>query len=137
MMVQGSLELVMGLGVGIGGPVMVAVEPQGAPPIAIFIILGLVMGGIGVSRIFAGILNLKFRGRIFGIVINCIGFLSALTCYCAPTAIGVAVYGLVIYLNHDVVDAFPESKNLFLERPEIVERLQLLLKKYKQQGRSR
>gem|GEM_PF-3144029 len=70
MIIQGSLELVLGLVAGIGGPVMVAVEPQGAPPVAIFIVLGLAMAGIGASRLVAGIMNLKFRGRIFGIVIN-------------------------------------------------------------------
>ena len=109
MIIQGSLELVLGLVGGIGGSVMVQVEPQGAPPVAVFIVLGLVMSGIGASRLLAGIMNLKFRGRIFGIVTHCVGFLTACTGYCAPTAIGLAIYGMIVYLNHDVADAFEQS----------------------------
>jgi uncharacterized membrane protein HdeD (DUF308 family) len=110
MIVQGALECLLGLMFGGGMTLAAVVEPQDAPPVAIFVAVGLFIVAIGGTRIFAGIRNLKFRGRILGIVANCLGLVTACTMYCAPTSLGLAVYALIVYLNQDVEDAFSRSE---------------------------
>ena len=61
---------------------------------------------IGVLRLVAGILGVMYRGRTLGLVTHFLGLVSMLTCYCLPTAIGVCVYGCVVYFNSDVAHAF-------------------------------
>jgi hypothetical protein len=65
-------------------------------------------GGIlpGVLQIFAGISNLRFKGRVLGITALVGGLVGVATCYCLPTAIGLCIYGLIIYLNESAVRAF-------------------------------
>lgn len=63
----------------------------------------LLCGGLSV---FAGARNLGYRNRVLGIVALAIGFVPVFTCWCAPTAIGVGVYGLIVLLNSDVAIAF-------------------------------
>lgn len=65
-------------------------------------------GGLlpGILQIIAGISNLRFRGRVLGIVALASGLLGVATCYCFPTSIGLCVYGLIIYLNNSAVRAF-------------------------------
>jgi hypothetical protein len=41
-----------------------------------------------------------------GLVSIIVGLASMFTCYCAPTAIALLVYGLMIYLNNAVRTAF-------------------------------
>ena len=60
----------------------------------------------GVLRIFAGVQNFRFRGRTLGIISMIAGMASMLTCYCAPTGIGVLIYGLIVYMNPAVAAAF-------------------------------
>ena len=64
------------------------------------------MIGVGGLNIAAGIKNLKYRSRTLGIAALCLGIVPVFTCYCAPTAIGILIYGLIIYLNRDVSRAF-------------------------------
>lgn len=118
--VQGGLELVMGLGlvgVAIAVPYFIAAERAagrgGGQPAEMEWILPLAYGGLGsvfllagIVRIYAGIQNFRYRGRILGIVSFCLGLVSMLGCYCAPTAIGVLIYGLIVYLNPAVTAAF-------------------------------
>jgi hypothetical protein len=66
-------------------------------------VAALVCGGL---RLAAGIANLRFRRRLLGITALGAGMLTMLTGYCAPTAIALAVYGLIVYLNDSVVAAF-------------------------------
>jgi hypothetical protein len=54
----------------------------------------------------AGIRNYKFRGRTLGLIALGGGMVTVMTCYCAPTAIGLGVYGLITYLNPEVAQAF-------------------------------
>ena len=61
---------------------------------------------VSLLRIAAGIYNLRFRRRKFGMTALVIGLILVFTGYCAPTAIGLAVYGLLVYLNESVVAAF-------------------------------
>ena len=63
----------------------------------------------GLLMVVAGIRNIYFRGRTMGITALSIGVLSSLTCYCAPTAIALAVWGLIVYLNPSVARAFELS----------------------------
>jgi hypothetical protein len=60
----------------------------------------------GILRIVAGLYNRRFRRRILGMTALGVGLLSLLTGYCALTAIGLAVYGLIVYLNESVIAAF-------------------------------
>jgi hypothetical protein len=58
-------------------------------------------------HIVAGIRNYGYRSRTLGIVALITGMATTLvTCYCAPTAIAIGVYGLVCYLNPSVTQAF-------------------------------
>ena len=64
----------------------------------------------GILRIVAGYQNYQFKGRMLGFVSFILGMSSMLSCYCAPTAIGVLVYGLIIYLNPAVTAAFQMAR---------------------------
>ncbi len=123
MIVQGAFELLASLALfalavmipsmmlqgGFDAPVQ-----QGQPPPEAFLwILPIVYGGIGilvlivaVLHIFAGVRNYQFRSRTLGIVAMATGLLGLLTVYCLPTAAGIMVYGLIVYLNQEVSEAF-------------------------------
>jgi hypothetical protein len=123
MIVQGALEALVGGGLVVLGavfPTMMQAEmrrgggpPGGPSPEAMSWIMLAVYGGLGllvllgaVLHIWAGISNLKFRRRTLGIVALGVGLVSTFTCYCAPTSIALAVYGLVVYLSPQVAQAF-------------------------------
>jgi len=115
MIVQGSLVSLVGVFLMILGPAMFALSgaSQNADDRLITGIGGafyLLMGGALVAagglNIVAGVKNLKYRSRTLGIAALAIGGLGMFTCYCAPTAIGLLIYGLIIYLNEDVRRAF-------------------------------
>jgi hypothetical protein len=59
-----------------------------------------------VLHVTAGLRNYCFRGRTLGIVALACGMLTVLTCYCFPTAAALGVYGLIVYLNPEVSEAF-------------------------------
>jgi hypothetical protein len=61
---------------------------------------------IGLLRIVAGIFNLRYRRRVLGIMALGLGLSLIFTAYCAPTAIAVAIYGLIVYLDEPVIAAF-------------------------------
>lgn len=124
MTVQGGLELLAGLGlIGVGafGMVMVRMDqfqdrgvgPPDMPPEALgWIMLG-TYGGMGLVallagglHLLAGLRNYRFRSRTLGLVALAGGLATIFTCYCAPSAIALAVYGLITYLNGDVTQAF-------------------------------
>jgi len=70
---------------------------------------GIVGGGmllLGLLSIFAGIRNLSFRSRTLGIVALSAGVVTSLGVWCAPTAIGLAIWGLIVYLDPSVERAF-------------------------------
>jgi hypothetical protein len=71
---------------------------------------GLVAGALaalaGLLQIVAGIVNLGFKGRTLGLVALFSALAGSLTCYCAPTSIALAIYGLIVYFNSDVARAF-------------------------------
>jgi hypothetical protein len=127
MVVQGALELIMALfliGLAVVMPLLFQSAQQGGPPggrppgapppeLMSWIMFGMygftgfmVLVG-AVLHIVAGVRNYKFRGRVLGIVALITGIVTTLlTCYCAPTAIALGVFGLICYLNPEVTDAF-------------------------------
>lgn len=122
MIVQGCMELLMGLFlIGMAGvfPALLAMEQGRAngpepPPVWLFVgiygVMGLGISIPGILRIIAGFNVYRFRRRMFGIVANCVGFLTMFTCYCAPTAIALGVYSLIVLLQPSVVQAFDRQK---------------------------
>lgn len=118
MIVQGSLVVLLGIFMAVMGFVMPAImqaDPNfantpNAPPMWIFPTiyggLGFMLLVVGVLNILAGIRNYRFRSRGLGITAMSMGMAAALTCYCAPTAIGLLIYGLIVYLNPQVAAAF-------------------------------
>jgi hypothetical protein len=74
------------------------------------VILMLVIGVLGVIcgvlRAAAGAFNWSFRRRRLGMTALGVGLISILTGYCAPTAIALAIYGLIVYVNESVAAAF-------------------------------
>ena len=127
MIVQAGLEIALGLVLGVSAVVMPALMEQsirqqqaqgGAAPMPGFpgdvgqfaaVLYGAMAAAAlipGVVRLIAGIRSLRFRGRGFGIASLFLGLLSFGTCYCAPTSIGVMIYGLIVYFNSDVAYAF-------------------------------
>jgi hypothetical protein len=119
MIVQGGLEILMGIFMTVMGPVMFTMfsqmpqQPgvQGPPPElggiigGVYIVLGVAALIAGVLRIIAGIRNLKYRGRGLGLVALFAGVLT-LPGYCCLTSIGLLIYGLIVYFNADVARAF-------------------------------
>jgi len=122
MIVQGALEALAGLMVtGMGlffyfylGPQMIAQQQQQSgppPPMWVFLIylpFGIALLAVAALRIYAGFCNLSFKGRTLGIIAISCGLATALTFYCAPTAIGLMIYGLIVYLDGNVTQAFKD-----------------------------
>ena len=123
MIVQGALEAIMGLLLFVMAfvmPILMKAElqrgggPAGVPsPEQFQWIMGGIYGGLGLLlvvlatlRIVAGLGNLKYRRRILGMVAILGGMATVFSCYCAPTAIGLAIYGLIVYFNPQVTQAF-------------------------------
>jgi hypothetical protein len=125
MIVQGALCALCGLGAAAMAFVMPAMiraqanMPGGpgapAPPMpaemeTIMLVMyggaGLVLLSIGILGIWGGVRTMKFRGYTMGIVALSGGLLAIFGCYCAPTAIALFIYGLIVLLNPQVKQAF-------------------------------
>jgi hypothetical protein len=119
MIVNGALECLWGLLLGAMGPFMYVMmhqdqgmkeDPQGKVFIGVmsgvYLALGLLCLTAGVLNIIAGIRARKFRGRIFALVALFFNVVPMFTVYCAPTSIGVLIYGLLVFFNAEVVRAF-------------------------------
>ncbi|MCI0458139.1 MAG: hypothetical protein L0Z62_14340 [Gemmataceae bacterium] len=125
MIVQGTLELLMAALLYFGAFFVPALFGQmqqnpafgpGARPEdleAMRTILPLVYGSMGTAALIAGVLhlvagirNLSYRGRTLGLVALFLGLVSIGTCYCAPTTIGLTIYGLIVYFNAQSIRAF-------------------------------
>ncbi len=125
MIVQGVFVSLMGIAVGGYAVLMPQMFQQmqqqaagqggNAPPMPANMPLWIGIGGgllavtmllIGFLTVFAGIRTMKFQGRVFSIVMLCVGLLTILTCYCLPTQVALSIYGLIVLLNAPVRDAF-------------------------------
>ena len=133
MLVQGALLLVMSMvmffyAFGFVAIIRSAPADQGGPPFpeeALFWIqvVGVLGGGffllLALMHFLSGYWGLNLKGRMFGITTMILGLASSLTFYCAPTAIGLAVYGLIIYFHQASRQAF-EMSNQGKTRNEIL-----------------
>lgn len=61
---------------------------------------------LGLVSIYAGIRNWSFRDRTLGIIALSTGVITAMGVWCAPTAIGLAIWGLIVFLDPSVKRAF-------------------------------
>ena len=115
--VQGALILMMGIaviGYGIFFAVILQMDnanmPPNGPPVAIIAAVGIGVGllllTIAALHIIGGIRNLKYRGRNLTIIAWVLGLLASFTCYCAPTSVGLAIWGLIVFLNPATASAF-------------------------------
>lgn len=121
--VQGGLEGLAGAGLsglGVFVSIMIMTERNNpgfrngnAPPAGMewlvggfYVAIGMPLLLVGILRIYAGLQNFRYRGRVLGIISFVCGAASVFTCYCAPTAIGMLIYGLIVYLNPAVQAAF-------------------------------
>jgi len=120
--VQGILEIPMGLflsGLGIAMPALQRLQKNNNPgqlgpnEESMFLFITVLYVAIGIPLFISGILrvasawqNYHFRGRILSLVSIIVGMATLFSCYCAPTAIGLLVYGLILHLNPAVSAAF-------------------------------
>ena len=73
---------------------------------AIGIGIGVFILAISILHIIAGMRGLNYRGRVFIIVTWFLGLIASFTGYCAPTSIGLAIWGLIVFFNPAVKSAF-------------------------------
>jgi len=66
--------------------------------------------------------NPYYRSYVWGLVGLITGGLGLITCYCAPTSLGVLIFGLIVYLNPTAKYIFSLGKNGLNQR-EIEETL--------------
>ncbi len=69
-------------------------------------VMALVMFVVGILAVYSGIQLLKYRSRVLAISSLCGGMATIITCYCFPSSILLAIYGLVVLLNPSVKLAF-------------------------------
>jgi hypothetical protein len=119
MIVNGALSALMGLLFSALGPFMFVVmnaDKRGGPPAneraileivsIVYLVLGLLVLTAGLLNVIAGIRALHFRGRALAIVALFFNLVPVFTVYCAPTSLGVMIYGLIVFFNADVARAF-------------------------------
>jgi hypothetical protein len=127
MIAQGVLEALMGvflIGMGVFMAVVIGegiTEEEAMPPaqaqatvvmmLVMYVGMGLVNAVAAGLHIFAAIQNYKFKSRTLGIVALSVGCATLLTCYCGPTSIALAVYGLIVFLNAEVGYAFKMAES--------------------------
>ncbi len=120
---QGLLEIPMGLllsGIGIAMPALQRLQknnnaggPNGPAEESMFLFITVLYIVIGIPLLISGILrvaaawqNYQFKARTLSLVSIIVGMATLFSCYCAPTAIGLLVYGLILHLNPAVKAAF-------------------------------
>lgn len=110
---QGALELVVAMFCLFGGTVLLIVPvemQQGGPSPVALVAIYLVAGGVhlilGSLRLLAAWRNYFFHNRVLGIASLCAGLISTFAGCCAITSLGIAVYGLIVFFDAAVIDAF-------------------------------
>ena len=78
---------------------------------AVFIGMAVFVLVISVLHFFAGFRALKYRGRSFIMVTWFLGLFASFTMYCAPTSIGLAIWGLIVFFNPATKSAFKMVEN--------------------------
>jgi hypothetical protein len=91
-----------------GAPRLPAFPAQlGSLMTLIYVSMGVLSLASGALNIFAGARNLRYRGRILGIVAMIVGAVTGQSCL---LGIALLVYGLIVYLDKDVVSAFERTQ---------------------------
>jgi hypothetical protein len=84
-------------------------DPSAALIFNIPLLFGILCMTPPILRVSAGFLNMRYRGRILGMVALVPGLVTLGTCFgvlTGPFAVGLLAYGMIVYLNRDVVQAF-------------------------------
>jgi hypothetical protein len=131
MMVQAGLTLMMGLLLTVMGPAMFVAArvdkgPRNSGDEAVLSVLAVVYLLLGLGALTSAILTLvggiraiKFRNRTFVIVALFSNIIPVFTFYCAPTSLGVMIYGLIVMFNRDVAQAFEMAAERGMSSREI------------------
>jgi hypothetical protein len=118
MIVNGALTSLIGLLLSVLGPFLFVISndnkmgpPRGDREVlqilsAVYLVLGVLVLIAGVLNIVAGIRALNFRNRTLALVALFFNIIPLFTVYCAPTSLGVLIYGLIVFFNADVARAF-------------------------------
>src|SRR6476620_6698932 len=113
MIVHGVTVIIMGGLVAFAGAWILGAGPAGGgggPDARIISVIYIAFGSLilvcGALNALAGIRLITYRNRVLGLVALFTNVLVLLTCYCAPTAIGIMIYGLIVLFNADVARAF-------------------------------
>lgn len=123
MMVQGGLEIIMSgflmimaLVLASGGELIPS--PDGLSPEASFWFPSVLFGGIALIHfvvaglhLYAGFLNYRYQSRMLGIVALLCGFATISAKFCFPTAMALMIYGLIVYLDSNVRQAFQRGES--------------------------
>jgi hypothetical protein len=125
MIVQGVLDVLIGIGIAFYAFFMpmffeemqrqAAAQGNNAQPMppemGAFLSIGLgllsfVIVLVGALTIFSGIRLIRYQSRSLGIAMLCAGMVTIVTCYCFPTSLALAVYGMIVLLSPPVRLAF-------------------------------
>jgi len=118
MMIQGVLEIIAGLffaAMVFIVPGIITNNPNGPqiPEEQARLMFGLIYGSVGavatcvgILRCYAGWQGFNFRRHGLGFASHFLGLLSMVTCYCLPTALGLCVWGCIVYTKPEVKNAF-------------------------------
>jgi hypothetical protein len=145
MIVQGILDSVFGLALGVSAPFIPdlvrnlpekqrgdlkgdAEELRMVPKLwPIYGIIHLVIGGLAIT---AGLKNLQYRGRIFGLLALLAGLGTFPPfCLCFLTSLALLIYGRMVYQSPDVVRAFELG-----EKGATLEEIKAGLEKWEREG---
>ncbi len=92
-------------------------QPPQLPPaaenwamiVAVILAAGILL--LAVLTILCGVRIMNYRARVLGITMLLVGLLTIATCYCFPTSLALAVYGMFVLLNTSVQHAFALRAN--------------------------
>jgi hypothetical protein len=112
LMVQGACDLAFGLAltgfaiIGAFGsaPILRAVDP--AESQVAVIVFGPALLLVGALKVYAGIRNYRYRGRLLGFVALASCVISLANCVCGLLALPLLIAGIVVYRHADVERAF-------------------------------
>lgn len=126
MIVQGGLLIAIGILFGVlslcSGMIVEESVRQGKAPIAadpefyewylfvVYAVVAAIFSIPGILQVWAGICNYRCRRRGLGIAALVTSLVTVFTILCAPTAIGLAVFGLIVYLDRNAVEVFRQGE---------------------------
>lgn len=67
---------------------------------------GVVSTVLGLVTLYSGFSVFRYRGRTLGLVTLFGMFFTLCGCYCFPTGLALAIYGLIVLFNRPVAEAF-------------------------------